>query len=58
MSNDQKIESYNTKILREKNGYLVCREHPTYGVIHPPRINCPGCWELYNMKNQGMNKDG
>ena len=60
MSNDQKTELYDIKhieLLREKNGTLVCKEHPRYMAIHQPRISCPGCWELYNIKNRETNKE-
>ena len=58
--NDQKTELCEIEhndILRLKDGNVVCKEHPTYMAIHSPRKDCPGCWELYNIKNKDTNKE-
>ncbi len=52
MSNDQKTGWYDPTILKEKDGYIVCKTHPAYMGIHQPKISCPGCWEVYLDKNR------
>lgn len=29
----------------------LCSEHPKYGAIRSPRIDCPHCWEAYTRLN-------
>jgi hypothetical protein len=29
---------------------IQCTKHPRYKAVHVPKVDCEGCWRLYNIR--------